>query len=78
MTLANGESMWAAMGNTPRRVRNLPDERQAAFAFAEQVGVDRVGDLAPFGDGPHHEALAARHVAGGEHAVDAGARRWSF
>src|SRR5665213_1695860 len=43
------------------------------LARSHQEFVDRARALAPFADRPHDERLAAAHVAGGEHAIDAGA-----
>src|SRR5665213_3284040 len=43
------------------------------LARSHQEFVDRARALATFADRPHDERLAAAHVAGGEHAIDAGA-----
>ena len=43
---------------------------------AHQILVDRPGGFAPFVNGPHHQRLAAAHVAGGKHALDAASCNW--
>src|SRR5436305_6348517 len=53
----------------PHRIAGLTRQ----VAGAHQVFVDRTRRLPAFADRPHHQRLAAAHVARREHLVDAGA-----
>src|SRR2546423_11010325 len=57
---------------TPTRPMPLPRLGRQHGVAVRQIPVDVLGGVAAFADRPHHQRLAARHVAGGEDPRDAG------
>jgi hypothetical protein len=56
----------------PHLTADAPARLSAAGAAAHQELVHRARGLAAFADGPHHQRLAAAHVAGGKDLVHVG------
>src|SRR5512138_1937683 len=53
-------------------LRRSLEPRSGQVGGAHQVTVTLASGRAAFVDGPHHQALAATHVAGGENSFHAG------